>query len=121
MKSHIAGPIVGGLMALVVAGVLLMFVTRGDSPETIYLGIMLAMFVVAPLLIVNVVLTDVYLWRKAPLRTYAAMWVPPLLALAILPVSESLDGMRRDAFDKEHPAIREMHVNLSGQRVARSC
>lgn len=117
MKPHIAGPIIGGLVALVVAGVLLMFVTRGDSPETIYLGIMLAMFVVAPLLIVNVVLTAVYLWRKAPLRTYAAMWVPPLLALAILPVSESLDGMRRDAFDKEHPAIREVHVNLSGHSL----
>ena len=117
MKQPIAGPIVGGVLALVIAGVLLMFAVRGDSPETIYLGIMLALFVAAPLLIANVVMTAVYLWRKAPPRTYVMMWVPPILAMAILPVSEHLAYRKQQDFWAENPSIREMHVNLSGQSL----
>lgn len=117
MKPHIAGPIIGGLVALVVAGVLLMFMIQRDTPETIYLGIALTMFVVVPLLIVNIVLTGVYLWRKAPPRTYAMMWLPPMLAMAILPISEGVYRMQQEAFYRAHPSIREVHVNLSGHSL----
>ncbi len=117
MKRRIAGPIVGTLAGLVMAGILLMFAVRQDSPETIYLGLLLAGFVAVPLLIANVVITGVYLWNRAAPRTYLMMWVPPMLAMAILPVSEYISARQRDAFWAENPPIREVHVNLSGRSL----
>lgn len=117
MKRRIAGPIVGTLAGLVMAGILLMFAVRQDSPETIYLGLLLAGVVAVPLLIANVVITGVYLWKKAAPRTYLMMWVPPVLAMGILPVSEYVSARQRDAFWAENPPIREVHVNLSGRSL----
>lgn len=117
MKRRIAGPIVGILAGLVMAGIFLMFAVRQDSPETIYLGLLLAGFVAVPLLIVNLVITGVYLWNKAAPRTYLMMWVPPVLAMGILPVSEYVSARQRDAFWAENPPIREVHVNLSGRSL----
>jgi hypothetical protein len=114
----LAGPIIGGLMALVMIALLVMIYTNDDSPYTLYLAALIAMAVLGPLLLANLVMTIVYLLRKTvPGKTFAWMWLPPLLVLLTPMQIEGLRHQRKEAFAAAHPDIREVHVNLSGRSL----
>ncbi|QKH36830.1 hypothetical protein FOC84_18540 [Achromobacter pestifer] len=54
---------------------------------------------------------------QVPGRVHALLFVPSVLALAIVPVSDSIEQGRQDRFRESHPAIAETHINLSGRTV----
>ncbi|MGS1009436.1 hypothetical protein [Achromobacter anxifer] len=54
---------------------------------------------------------------QVPGRVHALMFLPTVLALAIVPVSDSIEQGRQDRFTASHPAIEEVHVNLSGRTI----
>ena len=54
---------------------------------------------------------------QVPGRVHALMFLPAVLALAIVPVSDSIEQGRYDRFRASHPAIEEVHVNLSGRTI----
>lgn len=120
MKSHSAGPVVGLVMAAVIAA---LFALLGGSKSigAVYLAAAGGMFVVGPLAVVNLILSVVYWRRQAPARTYLWMWGSPLaVLLAVALISSVYDGIRAGRernFEMAHPNIREVHVNLSGRSL----
>lgn len=116
MKPHLGAAILGGLMALVMLGMLLL--VSGDSNVgSIYLAVGVAMVVLAPLGLIGLLMSIVYLRRRAPAKAYWLMWGPPLAVLACLWLV-SLFNQRQDrSFELAHPDIREVHVNLSGRSL----
>ena len=73
-----------------------------------------------PLALVLALCWIVYMVRdkgQVPGRVHALMFLPTALALAIVPVSDSIEQGRQDRFQASHPAIEEAHVNLSGRTI----
>lgn len=121
MKPHIAGPVVGLVMAAVMAALFALLGFSGDSIGAVYLAAAGGMFVVGPLAVANLILSIVYWRRQAPARTYLWMWGSPLAVLLAVAVIASVhDGIRAGrerSFEMSHPNIREVHVNLSGRSL----
>jgi hypothetical protein len=114
------GIAIGGVVSLVMLGVLIVLATRGEnSVYHFYFAAMVGMWVLAPLLVANVVVTLIYLYRRVSARTYLWMWVPPLTVLLGAVMVSGLMDMRskaqEDAFESAHPNVQEVHVNLSGR------
>jgi hypothetical protein len=114
VKSFTGGAVVGGLMALVMAGLLL--ISFIDEHYFFYL-LILAVIVLGPLLLLNLVFFAVYLKRRAPARAYWLMWGPPFGVLAGLWPFISGQQISDKLFERAHPNIREVHVNLSGHSL----
>lgn len=73
-----------------------------------------------PLALVLALCWIIYMVRdkgQVPGRVHALMFLPTVLALAIVPVSDSIEQGRWDRFQASHPAIEEAHVNLSGRTI----
>lgn len=115
MTSYSAGPIVGGVLALVMAALVAYLASAGDSVYGLYLAALLAFAILGPLLIANVVLAVIYLRRGVPGRVHAWMWGPSLAVLAALALVDGVHTHGEKVFAAEHPDIREVHVNLSGR------
>lgn len=115
-----AGIVIGGVVALVMLGVLAELATHNESSVYhIYFAAMIGMWVLAPLLVVNAVLTLIYASRRVAARTYLWMWAPPLVVLVGAALVNELIEMRSraqaDSFESAHPNVVEVHVNLSGR------
>ena len=118
MREHPAGPVIGGLMAAVMVCLLVMMYTDGDSAYGMYAVALIAMVVLVPLLVANLVMTAVYLLRRTvPRRTYAWMWLPAVVVLLSAQLLAVAADLRHEAFERAHPDIREVHVNLSGRSL----
>lgn len=115
MKTYVAGPIVGFLSSMVMAGLLISYSHVGNSIGDLYAIILGAVVVLAPLLITNVLLSLFYLSRKAPGRTYIWMWAPSLTVLFGQAIVNTVQVEQKQAIEEAHPNIREVHVNLTGQ------
>ena len=50
-----------------------------------------------------------------PAKLNAAMFVPTLIALSVLPIGSAMQDTARRWFNDAHPDIRELHVNFSGR------
>lgn len=73
-----------------------------------------------PLAVVLALCWIVYMVRdrgRMPGRVHALLLAPTVLALAIVPVSDSIERSRQNSFRESHPAIAETHVNLSGRTL----
>ncbi|MGB3436040.1 hypothetical protein [Achromobacter sp.] len=73
-----------------------------------------------PLAVVLALCWIVYMVRdkgQVPGRVHALLFLPSLLAAAIVPVSDSIERSRQDSFRESHPAIEETHVNLSSRTI----
>lgn len=115
-KSFTGGVVSGGLTALVMLG-LLVFIVVDDQLSSIYLSMLIAVALLGPLLLVNLLLSAVYARRRAPGAAFLWIWGPPLAVLTGLWLFASFRQMRDDSFDLAHPNIREVHVNLSGRSL----
>jgi hypothetical protein len=120
MKRFIAGPIVGITSALVMAW-LAKFYFLSDSQSGAYgaglILIVVAIAVLAPLLLANLVLSIRYLHRDAPERTFAWMWLPPLAVLVALWVILGVKNQQQRSIEAAHPKIEEVHINLTGRSL----
>lgn len=103
-------------MALVMAG-LLLFVFLEDQLYAAYLAPLIGIVVLGPLLLLNLVFSAIYLKRRVPARAYWLMWGPPLGVLAGLWLFISVQQVSDKFFERAHPNIREVHVNLSGRSL----
>ena len=70
----------------------------------------------APLLLLTLGIT-IYLANRGAIdgRLTLAMWLPSIASLAILPVGEFINAREMEAYAGKHPAVREIHVNLTGR------
>ena len=95
MKPHSDGPLIGGLLALLMSVLLILAYANQDSAYALILIALIAMVTVGPLALANLVITVVYL-RRANVagRTYALMWLPPLLVLSAPLVIEGVREQR---------------------------
>lgn len=50
-----------------------------------------------------------------PAKLHAAMFLPTLAALSVLPIGAGIQDTARRWFSEAHPDIRELHVNFSGR------
>lgn len=115
MKPHLGARILGGLMALVMLGIVLL--SSGDNVAGIYLAVGVAMVVLAPLGLIALLMSILYLRRRAPAKAYWSIWGPPLAVLACLWLYDLFDEIRRHRFQQAHPNIEEVHINLSGRSL----
>lgn len=116
-KSPLAGPLVGSLAGVVAGGLIIFLFTRGDNVGGVYVAVLLGVFVLAPLLVLNLVLSVIYLRRGVPGRTFGWMWGPIVAVLCLIVLIDGIAEQKRRRDETEHPVIREVHVNLSGQRL----
>ncbi|MFV5215570.1 hypothetical protein ACLIIZ_17745 [Azonexus caeni] len=115
MKPYLGARILGGLMALVMLGIVLL--SSGDNVAGIYLAVGVAMVVLAPLGLIALLMSILYLRRRAPAKAYWSIWGPPLAVLACLWLYDLFDEIRRHRFHQAHPNIEEVHINLSGRSL----
>lgn len=115
-KTPLAGPIIGVLAGAVAFGlVLLLF---GDSSVgSLYISAIGGIVVLAPLLLINLLLSVVYLRRNVPAQTFAWMWGPILAAYGLVVVINGVQEHGRKSDEANHPVIRERHVNLTGRAI----
>lgn len=116
MKHYLGARILGGLMALVMLGIVLLFSGK-DNVAGIYLAVGVAMVVLAPLGLIGLLMSIVYLRRRAPAKAYWSIWGPPLAFLACLWLYSIFDEVRNHRFEQAHPNIKEVHINLSGRSL----
>lgn len=117
-KSPVAGTVVGGLVGVVAGGlVVFLFTKEGDNVGGLYIAALLGFFVLAPLLVLNLVLSAIYLRRKLPGRIFAWMWGPIGAVVCLITLMDGVAEQKRQSDAAEHPAIREVHVNLSGESI----
>lgn len=115
-KRLLAGPFVGVVQGLVMIG-LLHFMYLESGVYTLYVAAFIAIFGLAPLLLVNLALTFIYLRRETAGATYVWMWLPSVAVyLAALGVDAAFTRQQQND-EAEHPAIREVHINLSGRSL----
>ncbi|MET3132839.1 hypothetical protein AAKU55_003119 [Oxalobacteraceae bacterium GrIS 1.11] len=116
-RSQSAGIVVGALLALLLASLSLIFLCQpADSYAAIWMIYLIAV-VGGPLLLINVGLSVYVLYKSGGGRALLRMWLPSMAAAAILPVYFAGAGLSRDLFQRAHPDIREVHINLSGRTL----
>lgn len=116
-KQPMAGPLVGGLIGLVACGAIVFLFTKGDHVGGVYIAVLLGVYVLAPLLVLNLVLSVIYLRRGVPAPTFGWMWGPIAAVGFLIMLRDGFSEQKRRSDEAEHPVIREVHVNLSGHRI----
>ncbi len=116
-KPRIWGPLIGVALGLFIAVNVAAFLGKPNLGWGALGLIYLVIFVGAPALLALIGFTVFYATRKpkVPPGTFAWMWVPPLAALAIVPIAMALEDVQRDRHGQQFPPIQELHVNLSGR------
>lgn len=117
LKVPMAGPVAGVLTGAAAGGIVVFLLTAGDNLGGIYIAILLGVFVLAPLLVVNLALSVMYLRREVPGRTFGWMWGPILAVLCLVLLIDGVGEQKRRSREAEHPNIREVHVNLTGYPI----
>lgn len=90
-------------------------------PDMGYGGIALALvaiFVGGPLAVALLITWSVYMIRSRgnmPGKAHLLMFVPPLLSLFVIPLADDIRTSDAERFRDAHPAMTEIHVNLSGK------
>lgn len=113
-RKPLTGPVVGVLLALVVIALLFNLYSDG-SAGSLYVAIFVALVVLAPLLLVNLILTAVYLRRKVAGVTYAWMWLPIFSLYFVALIADAIYSQHKQNEAAKHPSIQEVHINLSGR------
>jgi len=116
-KAPVAGPAVGVLAGAVAGGIVVFLLTAGDNLGGMYIAILLGLFVLAPLLVLNLVLSVIYLRREVPGRIFGWMWGPILAVFCLVMLTDSMVEQKRRSSEAEHPNMREVHVNLTGHPI----
>lgn len=113
----VAGPVVGALAGALAGGLVVFLFTKGDDVSGLYIAALLGFFVLVPLLVLNLVLSMIYLRRRLPGHIFAWMWGPIVAVMCLVMLMDGLAEQKRQSDAAEHPAIREVHVNLSGRSI----
>lgn len=112
-----AGPMVGGLMGVTACGAIVFLLTKGNNVGGVYIAVLLGVYVLAPLLVLNLVLSVIYLRRGVLAHTFAWMWGPIVAVGCLIMLINRFSEQKQRSDETAHPVIREVHVNLSGQRI----
>lgn len=116
-KNYLFGIIVSFVLAGLLAFLGLVAVTADNLGWGMVALLSYAVMFGGPLAIVLLLTWIAYLVRdrgNVPGHVHALLFAPTLLAVLIVPVSESIQQGRSDRFRQANPAIAETHVNLSG-------
>lgn len=119
-KTYLFGIIVSFVLAGFLAFLGLVAVTADNLGWGLVALLSYAVMVGGPLAVVLVLTWIAYLVRdrgRVPGHVHALLFVPPLLAVLIVPVDETIRQSRSDSFRQANPAIAETHVNLSGHPI----
>ncbi|MET3132840.1 hypothetical protein AAKU55_003120 [Oxalobacteraceae bacterium GrIS 1.11] len=115
--SRLVGMVVGTLMALLLASLALFALL---TPNLGYGGIgliFIAIGVGGPLLLLNAGLSLLVLRKPGAGRALLWMWLPSMVVLAIIAVYVTGARWSGELFQRAHPNIREVHINLSGRTL----
>ena len=84
----------------------------------VVLLILLAIVIGLPLCLA--LLSEWFAYRRSaskplPAKLHAAIFLPTLAAMSVLPIGTGVQDIAREWFSEAHPSIRELHVNFSGR------
>ena len=101
---------------MLLAGLSVMALTASEDS---YAGIgivLIAIVIGVPLLVLGLV-CSLYLHSKnaAGRGLLLGMWLPVVASASIFPIAVFWDVVQQASFDRGHPNIREIHINLSGR------
>jgi hypothetical protein len=108
------GLVVGATLSVVMVGLIYGWYSSSNE-YGLYGIIIVAVGVLCPLLIANLVLSFIYAKRKVSRSTYLWMWGPPVAVATSLALFIGARQLQDAHFDSTHPAINEVHINLSGR------
>ena len=118
--TYLFGIVVSFLLAGLLAFLGLVFVSADDLGWGAAALLTYALLIGGPLAVTLGLTWLVYVLRdrgRVPGRVHALMIVPTLLAALIVPVHEQGRQNQWQRFGDAHPAIREVHINLSGGEI----
>lgn len=116
-KVPLGGKVMGLLVAAVAGGAVALLQGSGEDWGAVYVAAALGMFVLAPLLVANLVITVLYVRQRAPGQVLGWLWLPLVVVASAVLALDGLAGRARRASESLHPSVREMHVNLSGRSI----
>ncbi len=120
LRHYLFGIVVSFLLAALLAFLGISLVSNPNLGWGAQALLSYGLLIGGPLAVVLALCWIVYMVRdkgQVPGRVHALLLAPTALALAIVPVSDSIDRSRQDSFRASNPAIQEVHVNLSGRSV----
>lgn len=116
-------PVWGALLGLVMAGAVSLLSVEIRVPHVSYAGayapIIFGVYGVLPLVVLGILTTVGYAVGHAPARAYGWLWLPTLavvvLSQGVFAIQDGRTQVEEAAYDRAHPNIEEVHVNLSGR------
>lgn len=116
-KVPLGGKVMGLLVGAVAGGTAALLLGSDQDWGAVYVAAALGMFVLAPLLVANLVMTVLYVRQRAPGQVLGWMWLPLVVVASVAMSMHGLSGQARRANEAQYPSVREMHVNLSGRSI----
>ena len=118
LKRYWLGITLSAALAILLITLSLIALLTPNLDYGVVLLILLALVIGLPLCLA-LLLTWLAYRRSAstplPAKLHAAMFLPTLAALSVLPIVAGVQDTARRWFSEAHPDIRELHVNLSGR------
>lgn len=117
VKVPLGGKVMGFLLGAVAAGIATLLLGSGQDWGSVYVAAALGMFVLAPLLVVNLAMSVVHVRQRAPGQVLGWMWMPLVVVTSVALSMDGLSGQASRANEATHPSVHEVHVNLSGRSI----
>lgn len=118
LKRYWFGITLSAALAILLITLSLIALLTPDLGYGVVMLILLAVVVGVPLCFALLVTWLVYKRRAStplPAKLHAAMFLPTLAAMSVLPIGAGVQDIARRWFSEAHPDIRELHVNFSGR------